>query len=79
MGFTPMPGITHTMTIGVRRSGKGATLDVTFVDGSDAKRKFHRMIDVSPEQLGALDRIGLERSGRAGGAALFDEVTIRLK
>jgi hypothetical protein len=79
MGFTPMPGVAHTMTIGVKRRGKGATLDVTLVDGSDTKRKFHRVIDVSPEHLGALDRIGLERSGRAGGAALFDEVTIRLK
>lgn len=79
MGFTPMPGINHTMTVAVHRSGEGATLDVTFIDGSDPKRKFTRKIDVSPEHLGKFDRIGLERSGRAGGAARYDEVSIRLK
>jgi hypothetical protein len=79
MGFTPPPGVTHEMTVAVRSDGKGAKLHVHFVHGADERLQFERTINVTGEQLGKFDRIGLERSGRAGGAAIFDEVSIRVK
>lgn len=79
MGFTPQPATQYDMTIECRRSGQEVSLEITIVDCANAKNRYTQKTKIPLEKFGKLERIGLERSGRAGGAALFDEVEIRLK
>ncbi len=79
MGFTPQPDVTHQMTIVVSRDAEVTTFDVSIVDGQDAARRFTQSIKIRNDQVGKLDRIGLERSGRLGGEARFDEVRLELQ
>ena len=76
MGFTPAAGVMHQLTIKVRRTEGTCRIEVELADagGRDTYRKtFH----ISSKHLGSFDRIGLERSGRRGGDALFESVSIR--
>jgi HEAT repeat protein len=76
MRFTPAPGLTHPMTILVRRQGQGYRFDVA-VGNAAAKGGYRKSFEVTAEQLGRYDRLGLERSGRRGGDALFESVLIK--
>ena len=75
MGFTPSAGALQDVVIKVQRTAKGATFDIEITQG---EAKFTRSAEVTNEQLGEYNRIGLERSGREGGAALFDSVSLKL-
>jgi hypothetical protein len=75
MGFTPAAGASQDVTIMVHRTARGATLDIAIAQG---KNSFQKTVEVTTEQLGTLNRIGLERSGRSGGAALFDSFSVKL-
>jgi hypothetical protein len=75
MGFTPAAGALQEMKIKVRRTDTGATFKIEVAQDGET---FTKSIDVTREQLGDFNRIGLERSGRNGGAALFDSVSIKL-
>jgi hypothetical protein len=77
MGFTPAAGVMHQLTIKVRRTERHCRFEVELVspDGSGTYRK---TFEVSNKQVGRFDRIGLERSGRRGGDALFESVSIKL-
>jgi hypothetical protein len=77
LGFTPAAGIMHELTIKVSRGEKVCRFNVTFVNGGKDGGTFTKSFDVPNEQLGDFDRIGLERSGRTGGDALFESVSIK--
>lgn len=76
MGFTPVAGAMHRMTIRVRQRDRGYRFDVTVTEGRGGD-KYHKVFDATIEQVGRYDRIGLERSGRHGGNALFESLSIR--
>lgn len=77
MSFEPAVNVTHEMIIRVKRTAAGAEFDVTVIDGKGGE-PYQKQFEVTHEQLGDFNRIGLERSGRTGGAAQFDSVSIRL-
>ena len=75
--FRPENDVMHEMIIRVTKTNSGADFEVTMNDGKSDK-SYVRKFAVNQEQLGDYNRIGLERSGRTGGGALFDSVSIRL-
>jgi len=78
VGFTPAAGVAHLMTVRVRRTGSGYRFDVTLEEaGGGSGGKHRKAFEVSDKQMGRFDRVGLERSGRRGGDALFESLTIR--
>ncbi|NNM30699.1 MAG: HEAT repeat domain-containing protein [Akkermansiaceae bacterium] len=78
MSFVPANGVMHEMIIKVKRTATGADFDVIVNDGKGGK-PHRKEFQVTPEQLGDFDRIGLERSGRTGADAVFDSISIRLE
>ena len=78
MSFEPVCGVMHEMLIRVTETEAGAEFEVT-VKGGNGGVPHRKRFSVSREQLGDYNRIGLERSGRTGGDALFDSVSIRLE
>lgn len=76
MGFTPAAGVMHRLTIKVRRAERTCRFEVELADanGGGAYRK---TFEVDSKHVGGFDRISLERSGRRGGDALFESVTIK--
>jgi hypothetical protein len=76
VGFTPAAGVAHLMTVRVRRTERGYRFDVTLEDAKGGGRH-RKSFEVSDRQMGRFDRVGLERSGRRGGDALFESLTIR--
>ncbi len=79
MGFTPQTDSMHDMTIEFHRVGQEAGLEITIVDCANPKNRYTQKSKIPLAKFGKLDRLGLERSGRTGGAALIDEVEIRFK
>jgi hypothetical protein len=77
MAFEPAAGVTHEMVIKVKKTGTGADFDVV-VNGGAGGNPHKKKFSVTNEQLGAYNRIGLERSGRTGGDAVFESLSIRL-
>jgi hypothetical protein len=67
----------HDLTVAVSRGEKACRFEVTVVNGGKGGGTFTKSFEVPNEHLGEFDRIGLERSGRTGGDALFESVTIR--
>lgn len=76
MSFTPR-GAMHQLIMRVRRTHQGAEFDVRVMHGED-EGMFSQTFSYPNELIGSFDRIGLERSGRTGGAAVFESVSIRL-
>jgi hypothetical protein len=76
LGFTPAADALHEMTIRVRRTDRGYRLDVTLTEAKTGGR-FQKTFEVTREQMGRYDRVGLERSGRTGGDALFGSLSIK--
>lgn len=78
MNFTPAAGVLHDMTLTVTENDdRTVTLDVRIADGKGGGRAFRRSVKVAPADIGALNRVALERSGRTGGAGLFGALSIR--
>ena len=77
MSFEPVAGVTHEMIIRVKKTRTGADFHIT-VNGGKGGDPHEKKFSVSDQQLGDYDRIGLERSGRTGGDALFESLSIRL-
>ena len=76
--FTPAAGVLHEMTIDVAQGDDGSVrFDVVIVDGAKSGRQFRHSVTASAQDVGTPARIGLERSGQAGGAALFGPFSIR--
>jgi hypothetical protein len=79
LGFTPAADVMHEMEIRVSTEEDGQVRLVAVVtNGNDPRQKYAKSFECDPEVTGPLDRIGLERSGRTGGAGLFDSLTIDL-
>ncbi len=78
MPFTPAAGMLHEMTINVAQGSDGSVrFAVRLADGSGSGRQFRCNVTARSEDVGLLGRIGLERSGQQGGAALFGALSIR--
>jgi hypothetical protein len=77
LGFTPAAGLMHELTVKVSRGEKVCRFEVKVVNGGKDGGTFSKSFEVPNDQLGEFDRIGLERSGREGGDALFGSVSIR--
>ncbi len=78
MPFTPAAGTLYQMTVGVVvDADQAATLDVRLAAEANPNESFQRFIHVPAVDIGRLSRVGLERSGRTGGSALFQSLLIR--
>ena len=79
MPFTPQADAIYPTIVRVAPAASGgAKLDIEVQDAKSDKR-FRQEIALSAEQIGPIDRISLVRSGRQGGAAIFDYLEIRSK
>jgi len=79
MPFTPAADVLHEVTIDVQCLESGdVRLDICIADGALSGKRFTHTVTAKREDIGALQRIGLERSGRAGGAALFGSLVVGL-
>jgi hypothetical protein len=76
MGFTPAAGVLHQLTVKVRRTDGGYRFEVELKDANGGGT-YRKTFEVSSKQVGDFDRVGLERSGRRGGDALFESISIR--
>lgn len=76
MGFTPKCGEMLTMSIDVKRMNNGdATMQVKITSGKNVFRDTQK---IKSEDIGKIASIGLDRSGRTGGNALFDDFIVDL-
>lgn len=79
MAFTPDTKSLATMGIEVKRLPDGdVELQVTVIPEGKKDRKFTTRIEVSAAMIGKIDSIGLDRSGRVGGDALFDNLVVEI-
>ncbi|QTN33409.1 hypothetical protein HZ994_14150 [Akkermansiaceae bacterium] len=79
MGFTPATDSLAIMVIGVERLPNGdVELRPSVIPKGKEARKFSTRITVPAAQIGALGSISLDRSGRLGGDALFDNLVIEI-
>lgn len=78
MGFTPEFGKLYRMNLVVARFPSGRVGIQATVISPDGK-SFESHIHVEAEDVGPLDRISMERSGRIGGNAIFDDFMVKIR
>lgn len=78
MSFTPASNKLYKMKLAVRPQKAGAVRVDVLIEDPDSKSQFSTQVPLTAEQIGPITRVALERSGRAGGDAMFDYVEIRL-
>lgn len=79
MGFDPDTTTMQRIEIAVSANNTGdVVLDVR-VASLDGKQVFRKKETVDAEAIGAIDRVGLWRSGRKGANALFDDFVLDLR
>ncbi len=72
MPFTPAPGVLHKMHISVHpQQDKTVLLKTTFTNAANPQQQYAMSFVAPAADIGPLDRVAVERSGRVGGAALF--------
>ena len=80
VGFTPGEKALQWMSVGVQRLADGEiSLDVTLEEGGKGKGHFEISVTLTKEQIGDLNQISLDRSGRTGGDAFFDDLLIKIR
>ncbi|MDE0827509.1 MAG: hypothetical protein OSA48_11990 [Akkermansiaceae bacterium] len=80
MGFTPSSDTMQWMSVDVHRlANDKVKLEVTVEQGESGPGRFQRSLIVDAKAIGDLTRISLDRSGRTGGAAIFDDLTVDLR
>ena len=77
LGFTPTADVLHTMRIKVRRAEGKTEMEVEITEGN-GNGTFQHTYEFDNAKIGDFNSIGLERSGRTGGSAVFDDVLIQL-
>lgn len=76
MGFEPPPGKLLWMAVDVAlRADASVQLDVVVTCEDDS---FRASRIIAADVIGKLDQIGLDRSGRAGGDGIFDDLVVDL-
>jgi hypothetical protein len=78
MGFTPAMDAMQRMSLDVRVLENGDVKLEARVTSKDGKI-FKRSCEVPADAIGPLDRVSLDRSGRTGGDALFDDFIVETK
>jgi hypothetical protein len=79
MGFTPATDGLATMGIGVKRLPNGdVEFGVTVLADQKEARRYTTRTTVSAAEIGKLDSISLDRSGRIGGDANFDNLVVEI-
>ena len=79
IGFMPGGEALQWMLVKVRRlEGGKVRLDVTLEEGGKGEGRFQSSITVDAEDIGDLDQVSLDRSGRTGGEATFADFTVRI-
>lgn len=77
MGFNPPVDQLLLMSIEVKRLAEGnVSLDVTV---NSAGHQFQKSAIIKAADIGKLETIGLDRSGRSGGDGLFDDFIVDFK
>ena len=76
MGFDPLSGKKQRMSLTVQRLNGGRVELVAVVSDGDKTFKDRKIIEAAV--IGKLDHISLDRSGREGGNALFDDLVVEL-
>jgi len=79
MGFTPVGGKTYDMTVDVQRDTENVQYDIAVINVDDPTQRFRKRVVYSVKKVGRWDRVALERSGRRGGAALFESLEVIVK
>ena len=77
MGFTPEAGKLYRMDVTVGRFSAGR-VGLSVIVTSDGGKTFETTIELNEDEIGPLDRISLERSGRRGGNAMFDDLRVKI-
>ncbi|MGB1128655.1 MAG: hypothetical protein ACPG4K_01295 [Haloferula sp.] len=78
MGFTPSVTEMQHMRVKVRRLENGSVELVVRVE-QEGEEAFERTTTVSSTEIGELDQVSLDRSGRTGGDAHFDEFVVEFR
>lgn len=79
MDFTPSTESMQGMELNVRQRADGVVaIRVLIEQQGDQSGRFEFSINLDAETIGPLDQISLDRSGRTGGDAWFDDFTIDL-
>lgn len=78
MGFDPPAGQMLSMSLDVKRLADGAVEFRAGIASADGTKVFENQKVVGATLVGNFGRIGLERSGRVGGDALFDDLVVDL-
>lgn len=77
MPFTPIGGKLYTMRIEVSPSENNRVrLKTTIIDPKSPHKRFTNLYDASRNDIGKIETVGVERSGRLGGAALIGSLAI---
>jgi len=79
VGFTPKEEVPQWMSVKVRRlPDNKVSLEVVLEQGGKKEGRFETSVIVEADQIGELDEVSLDRSGRVGGSAYFDDFTVRI-
>ncbi|YCM43140.1 hypothetical protein V2O64_17670 [Verrucomicrobiaceae bacterium 227] len=79
VGFTPGDEASQWMSVKVQRlPDKKIKLEVILTEGGNKEGRFETSIIVDAEEIGELNEVSLDRSGRIGGRAYFSDFMMKL-
>lgn len=78
MGFTPQAGEISTISLAVKKLRNGMIELKTKIHQEGSKKPFESKIQLPLKEFGELTIVSLDRSGRPGGTAIFDDFVIEM-